>query len=194
MQEQFSSIYGLVDPRDDLVFYIGSSVDPQRRFVQHMCQLNQASNPDKNERILSIKKDGLEPGLLIIEECIPLRNSFDRERFWIQHYLRLGAPLTNQSITNLGMDLACRMKLTREDVARAGLDTSRYLFIDGRYWLSCGDSVALLSWLNGHQVDRKYMNNPVKSGKLHPISIGAINAYPFDELLTLVVQERRGRP
>jgi len=87
------SIYALNDPQANEFFYIGMSVKPHDRYMQHLSLSD--NNTAKSKRILALRKEGLRPDLVIIEQDIPYKNSDAREYFWISHYLALGAPLTN---------------------------------------------------------------------------------------------------
>jgi hypothetical protein len=81
-----------------------------------------------------------------------------------------------------------------EEAKEAGLDVSRYLFFDQRWWLSSSDAVSLISYINSHPVDGKYLNNPIKQGRLHPRRFHErCNLYPFDELIKIDLKPA-GRP
>jgi hypothetical protein len=81
--------------------------------------------------------------------------------------------------------------ITLEDVRAAGVDTSKYLLIDGQYWLVAADAAALISYVNdGRPIDTRYLSNPVRRGELHPKKPGMANfaLYSFDELIMLRVK------
>jgi hypothetical protein len=81
-----------------------------------------------------------------------------------------------------------------EDAKEAGLNTSGYELIKDRWWLSAGDAATLISLVNNHPVDTKYLNNPIKQGRLHPKRFSPkCNMYPFDELVKIEVKNA-GRP
>ena len=81
-----------------------------------------------------------------------------------------------------------------EEAKNAGLDVRRYLQLDGRWWLSASDAVALISCVNNHIVDTKYLNNPVKQDRLHPRKFhDRCNLYPFDELVKIDIRPA-GKP
>ncbi len=83
---------------------------------------------------------------------------------------------------------------TIEEAKEAGLDVSRYLQLDGRWWLSASDAVSLISYINEHAIDSKYLNNPVKQNRLHPRKFHErCNFYPFDELCKIDLRPA-GRP
>lgn len=96
MQSGFVSIYGLADPRNEntqLIFYVGMSADPHKRYRQHLLALD--PNKEKRQTISDIKKDGLLPLLVIFEEGVPCENASARERYWIENCLSLRMPLAN---------------------------------------------------------------------------------------------------
>jgi hypothetical protein len=81
-----------------------------------------------------------------------------------------------------------------EEAEEAGLDISRYLLLDNKYWLFAGDAVALISCINNHAIDVKYLNNPIKQDRLHPMKLhDRCNLYPFDELVKIDVRPA-GKP
>ena len=83
---------------------------------------------------------------------------------------------------------------TVEEAKAAGLDVSRYLHLDNQWWLSASDAVALISLINNHLIDTKYLNNPVKQDRLHPRKFHErCNFYPFDELIKIGILPA-GRP
>lgn len=89
-------IYGLCDPETGDVFYIGKSVDPDKRFAAH---LSKQPNPYLAERVAALKDRGVMPRLDILE-CTDQDHWQERERWWIAHGRSNGSPLAN--ITNGG--------------------------------------------------------------------------------------------
>jgi DNA-binding Xre family transcriptional regulator len=87
------SVYALGDPRTNKVHYIGIAKDVYKRYIQHLN--NPYINSAKNDWMNEIKHRGLVPTLTILESNVDEKEIFDRENFWIQHYLNQGAPLTN---------------------------------------------------------------------------------------------------
>jgi hypothetical protein len=88
---QLSYIYGLKDPRDGLVYYVGKSNDPDTRLIQH---LEKRSNPHKIAWIESLEAEGLTPELVILE-TVDRANWKESERYWIALGREEGWPLTN---------------------------------------------------------------------------------------------------
>ena len=59
-------IYALIDPRDNLVHYVGISINAESRFYEHLHEVT--GNFDEARWIKSLKKNGLSPMLQILEE------------------------------------------------------------------------------------------------------------------------------
>lgn len=88
-------IYGLQDPRDNAVFYVGMTADIYKRFISHLkCEGN---NEEKNKWIDGMKAQGFVPVLVTLETAYIQEVASKRETYWIQHFVHLGAPLTNVS-------------------------------------------------------------------------------------------------
>lgn len=83
-------IYGLVDPRDGRVRYIGQSEDIEKRYKQH-CALRDFS---RRRLALCMELGGQLLSLRIIEE-MPRGDLDEAERRWIAHYRRLDQADTN---------------------------------------------------------------------------------------------------
>lgn len=103
MQVYTDHIYKLKDPRDDSILgvrYVGKTNNPQGRYTAHISL--RETNQDKNDWIQGLLDEGLLPIMEIIETItyiIPHEpeyvSSAQREKYWIHHYLKLGAPLFN---------------------------------------------------------------------------------------------------
>lgn len=89
------SVYILTDPRDGQVRYVGISCNVERRYDEHINHDNH--NRTKLNWIQGLKDAGLLPQFSVIESELPMETAIARERYWIRHYLNLGAPLTNIS-------------------------------------------------------------------------------------------------
>ena len=86
-------IYALIDPRDNQVRYIGKANNPNDRYRAHN---NSARDKDTHKRnwINNVRKDGLRPELLILDE-VPIDNWQYWERFYISLYKTFGFILLN---------------------------------------------------------------------------------------------------
>jgi len=75
-------IYGLVDPRDERIRYIGKANNPARRRVYHLTPRNLSYRTPKNSWLKHLLGLGLEPSLLILQ-CVPVLLWEEAERSWI---------------------------------------------------------------------------------------------------------------
>lgn len=97
MESKVVYIYGLVDPRDRKLRYIGKAHDPHRRYIQHLSVARHAKRRTYRDNwILKLLTLGLKPGLEILEECDE-GTWEESERFWIKEAMQAGLKLTNTS-------------------------------------------------------------------------------------------------
>lgn len=85
------SIYGLVDPRNNTIRYIGQAIDYNRRFSQH---LSDSADTPKVKWISELKDSGLKPSIIILGECDESESHY-LENWWILLGRRQGWMLTN---------------------------------------------------------------------------------------------------
>lgn len=76
-------IYALIDPRNNHVRYIGKAKSPEDRYKNHYNSARD-KNTHKRNWINSVRKDGLRPELLILDEV-----ASDNWRFWEKFYISL---------------------------------------------------------------------------------------------------------
>jgi hypothetical protein len=98
-------IYGLRDPRNFALRYVGKADKPECRLKKH---LTEKGSFHRCQWIAQLKSLGLAPELFIIEE-VPKDRWQELERFWIQHYRESGCDLTNtaeggQGVTGLPLE------------------------------------------------------------------------------------------
>jgi hypothetical protein len=95
VMEQRYSVYVLIDPRDKMVRYVGTSKNVNRRFREH--RQGRSSVPIANW-VKELKEQGLASDISIVEEDI-LDEGIDpvemREWYWCVHFLKKGADLLN---------------------------------------------------------------------------------------------------
>jgi hypothetical protein len=90
-------IYALIDPRDGAIHYIGSSKNPRIRYrqnTQSVCDSPYNGPTAKNLWVASLRKDGLVPKMVILEETDKAQR-FHREQTWMDDCLEKGFPLKN---------------------------------------------------------------------------------------------------
>lgn len=97
-------IYGLIDPRDHQLRYVGKTVlQPARRLATHKWQSRRA----KHKRhvlawISALATEGLTPELVEIEVVSPFGDWEEAERFWIAYFRFVGADLCNLTVGGEG--------------------------------------------------------------------------------------------
>lgn len=116
-------IYGLFDPRDCRLRYIGKSDNPQKRLEQHIFFARHGSKSHKDTWIRSLLSTDLEPAIEILEECTE-GNWQEIEKAWINECKRFGLRLTNTTDGGLGGRGGKGKPLTEEHKRKIGLANS----------------------------------------------------------------------
>lgn len=88
-------IYGLMDPRNDLFYYIGKTTVGHKRPMTHLAR---SHNEQVKEWVLELGKIGLTPSIHIIESNINLNSLRDREVYWINEYKKINDDLFNHQL------------------------------------------------------------------------------------------------
>jgi hypothetical protein len=86
-------IYALSDPRNNQVRYIGKANNPEDRYTNHF-NSSRDKNTHKRNWINSVRKDGLRPELIIIDE-VPKSEWIYWEKFYISLFKTWGFSLVN---------------------------------------------------------------------------------------------------
>src|ERR1022692_5268149 len=87
-------IYGLIDPRDQSVHYVGLTKDAFSRFFQHIqCSGN---NYAKNAWMHELRAANVVPIMKTLEATPEYDYALLREEYWIGHYETLGEPLRSE--------------------------------------------------------------------------------------------------
>lgn len=92
-QEEVTYIYTLVDPKDNLVKYVGKSDKPNIRLKDHIRKIKY-SNTLKNNWLRSLLKEDLIPKMEIID-IVPISEWSFWESYWISQYRSWGFILKN---------------------------------------------------------------------------------------------------
>lgn len=98
MKTDIAYIYALVDPRDNQIRYIGKTINPKRRLLEHLAD----SKREFNYRAMWIKsllKENLRPSIKFLKIC-PLSDFIKYETEYIQLYK--SNKLTNSDETGQG--------------------------------------------------------------------------------------------
>ena len=115
-------IYTLSDPRTEDIRYVGITIQElKRRLRQHLAAARKRTPYYVSAWIRQLLEQELRPTITLIETT----EDPNRERYWIQHYRRLGARLTNLSDGCEGQIGMERSEETRQKISQAG--EKRYL-------------------------------------------------------------------
>lgn len=98
-------IYGLKCPLRRKIMYIGKSTKPEKRFSQHLGGAARGEYTHKTAIWLNeLRKRGLTPELVILEEVPGLTTWQAAEKAWILLARKKGWPLTNSTSGGQGLD------------------------------------------------------------------------------------------
>jgi predicted GIY-YIG superfamily endonuclease len=86
-------VYALVDPRTSIVAYVGITNNPNARLKDHIS--GDGPNDEKKAWIQKLQEEGYEPCMEVLEIVDTKKKASEREKYWIQHYISLGMPVTN---------------------------------------------------------------------------------------------------
>lgn len=95
LKENVARIYGLVDPRDGRVRYVGKTKkELEARLAEHR---NFDTKSDaKTAWVVGLRKLGLAPTIVLLDSMRTCeRNSDDEEEFWVRVYRAEGHSLLN---------------------------------------------------------------------------------------------------
>lgn len=106
-------IYGLYDPRNGELRYIGKAKCLKTRLFGHMTTPSLKQNHHRAHWLRQLDTLGLRPEIKVIEETAE-RKWQERERHWINHFRNLGANLTNTTEGGEG-GATCRGKKWTEE-------------------------------------------------------------------------------
>lgn len=107
-------IYGLVDPRDNQLRYVGKATVANRRFNEHLKGAKQNKFTYKDNWIRCLLKLNLKPELIIIDNSLS-ENLDELEKHYIAYFKFLGCKLTN--LTN-GGEGTSGYRFTEEQVSK----------------------------------------------------------------------------
>lgn len=89
-------IYGLIDPRNGQLRYVGQSIRGLRRPVEHWKNKRHREAKDHcHTWVRSVLRDGFVPEVEIIQECSSFAELDEAEDFWIAYFRFIGCNLTN---------------------------------------------------------------------------------------------------
>ena len=96
-KETENLIYLLIDPRNDLVMYVGKSSVGIGRPIQHT---HYSHSLEVREWVDDLKELGYSPTIKIIERNIELNNLPNREKYWIDYFHLINKSLLNKQLLN----------------------------------------------------------------------------------------------
>ncbi len=88
-------VYGLIDPRDGSIFYVGQTSNLIARRAQHQAGTDQLSGL----KVRELRLAGVMPQLVVFERCRNETASLSAEVFWIEMLMGRGAKLLNAQAT-----------------------------------------------------------------------------------------------
>lgn len=106
--EQIGYIYGIVDPRTDVIFYVGKTIRPKYRLSSHMSKSNLKKKSNCCNYLNELKILNIVPMLRIISKC-QLKNIDRMERKYISFYRKKNPLLTNERSGGEGWGLAKKL-------------------------------------------------------------------------------------
>lgn len=108
-------IYILRCPKSGEIRYVGKSNDPKKRVYAH-ARKDKTASTHKINWIQSLKRDGLQPKLEIIEE-VDVQEWKEREKYWIKYYKENGAKLTNYCAGGEGLSFGNQTSFKKGNVS-----------------------------------------------------------------------------
>lgn len=97
------SIYGLIDPRDKALRYVGQTVQELNvRLKHHIKPCEIKKNNYKSQWIKGLIKSGLRPEIFLIEECYSIHDLNEAEIFYIEYFKFIGSRLVNLTPGGMG--------------------------------------------------------------------------------------------
>lgn len=95
-------IYGLIDPRNSELKYVGLTSDIKTRLMAHLKPSSLKKNTYKNNWIKSLQKENLRPEVLILERYENANDLSQAEIELIEYYKFIGCNLTNGDSGGIG--------------------------------------------------------------------------------------------
>lgn len=88
------TIYGLVDPRNGMFYYVGATVDLEGRMKSHLSK--SSHNAELQTWIDDLAAEGLKPDVRVLETAKDANESPKIENGWIRKLYIEGHPLKNK--------------------------------------------------------------------------------------------------
>lgn len=131
MKEIEYKIYGLKDPLDNMIKYIGLSKNVESRYKQHFY----SKNSDKSDWIDELKKIDLRPELIILDTITTCdrNNALNKEKQYIKEYKdkiynKHGVESNIEKWTTLSIDTDVKPMLEKIMIKMMVEDGKRYTY------------------------------------------------------------------
>lgn len=159
-----ASIYGLIDPRDNSLKYIGYT---SKTLLERLsCHFKDRISKDgyKDRWIRSLwSNHGLKPEIVLIEDI--LENEWEEaEIFWIEYFKFIGCKLTNTAIGGMGRKAGT--KLTEEHKKKISIGVQKAME-EGRFNPK-GSPLGNKAWNQGLKMKYKPRKGKTAKGVLRP--------------------------
>lgn len=107
-------IYGLRDPRHGMICYVGQSIDPVTRLDQHQSGKSPDGNHSKAIWMYEMRQAGVQPELVILQECSQWGEADQAEKEWIRKLIEADHPILNMADGGIGTRSASKMRAARK--------------------------------------------------------------------------------
>jgi hypothetical protein len=118
-QQRVKFIYGLVDPRDRRVRYVGQTNDVEERLrchTKYASAISREGQKAKGRWTQALLAEGLRPQIVVLE-VVPFAVADTAERRWIAFGAKLGWYLFNVTINPRQLDLLADVELRNVSAA-----------------------------------------------------------------------------
>lgn len=96
-------VYGLFDPRDQQLRYIGKTCQGKRRMSSHLAVSHLKNKTHKNHWIKSLLAVGMQPEYVVLESFATPDGLAEAEMWYISYYKSIGCRLTNMTLGGEGI-------------------------------------------------------------------------------------------
>lgn len=90
------AIYALIDPTDEMVYYVGQTRNPQRRLEQHMAARHHEG--EKGDWLRRLIQKDQQPLMQVLEKVTDEKAALEKEQVWIRHFVEKKMPLVNAQV------------------------------------------------------------------------------------------------
>lgn len=109
-------IYGLVDPTNNQLRYVGKSVNPKNRFRKHL-QESKKKVTYKDRWVNKLLENNIKPELLIID-VVDINDWVFWEQHYIEYFKKIGCKLTNATKGGDNPPIKTGKKRTKEEIEK----------------------------------------------------------------------------